>query len=246
MPNLYGITKRIITKRISAGVLAPVLAPVLVLALAACDTGGGMLSGFPGTKAPKTTRLVGGKIQVAGPAGFCVDRSSKVGGGGAGFVALGACASISNNPNDAMPPVRAILTVSATRLSDVGLGIPAQLSDFLGRAEGRAALAQSGVADHLTLMRKETDGSAVIMQVRDVSPNRSPALNNEAWRGMFVAKGHLISLSVSALNTYPFADATGEKILRAFVDVMRQTNPEATAPAGENATMMGALAEVFR
>ncbi|MCP5037156.1 MAG: hypothetical protein GY945_06095 [Rhodobacteraceae bacterium] len=206
------------------------VAGALLCGLIACakgNGGGGLFSGSSRDKAPQTIKLVGGRIRVEGPQGFCIDKATKLETNSGGFVVLGSCAAISGNPDDAVPRILAVLTISASPLENAGAATPDELKGFFGSSEGQAALAQSGLVEDAELLEiSEADG-VLFLQASDKSANRPDELEDEYWRGLLTLNDHLVSLTVTALKTYPFAEQTGQQLLHAFLASMKNANPEA-------------------
>ncbi len=196
----------------------PLLAASLLVFLGACGQGGGLgggiLAGMSRAKAPATARLASGRIIVAGPPGFCVQKSSRVTTRGSGFIALGQCASISGNPEDATVSNPALLSVSVTALSDPAQATPEVLAQYFTSGGGRDGVKST-----------EIEGDVLIIRARDTSPRRPTDLNNAYWRAMFTRKGYLISLNVSSLAETPISEATGRRLLADFIKAMQQANP---------------------
>ena len=187
---------------------------------------GGFLSTFSRAKAPVSTRLAGGVIKVVGPAGFCIEKSTRLTSGDGGFVVLGQCASISGNPNDAKAVVPAVLTVSVLPVTDAAsVTLPALKAHFASQA-GRAALAASGRAEDAQVLRARISDNALVLRVKDSSAPRPEQLTREYWRGLFTANGYLISLTVTGLDGYPMTPRTEQRLLGAFLRAMRAANPE--------------------
>ena len=65
----------------------------------------------------------------------------------------------------------------------------------------------------------------LILQANDTSPNRSAKLADTYWRAMFTLNGHLVSLTVSGLNTYPISQNEGQALIRNFVQSVQNANP---------------------
>ncbi len=225
-------------------IMRTITASILILVLAGCSGGaGGGFTGFSGMKAPRTTRLAGFGVTIEGPTGFCIDRSTKVSNSQSGFVVLGACAAISNNPRDAMPPIRAVLTASVSHVADVTLAAPAHLKQFITSSAGQASLAQSGSADHIKILETQMVDGVVLVHMRDTSPNRANVLVDKYWRGMFVVDDHLVSLTVTALHTHPFADRTGKRLLREFISQIQHANP--VKAENEQSGILAAFGDIF-
>ncbi len=182
--------------------------------LAACSqTGGGVLAGMSRSKAPTTARIANGRVTVAGPQGFCVQKSTRVSRGGGGFIALGQCASISGNPQDTTVANPALLSVSATPISDRAAASPAALQRYFSEGNG-----QGGVKS------AELEGGVLFVRARDTSARRPNDLSNSYWRAMYSSNGYLISLTVSSLADSPITEATGRRLLADFVKAMQAAN----------------------
>jgi len=191
------------------------LQATLVLLLAACSQtgGGGVLAGMSRAKAPTTARIANGRIKVAGPSGFCIDKSTRVNSTGGGFVALGQCASISANPADATVANPAMLSVSATPLSDPAQATPQALVQYFTEGTGRAGVESA-----------EIDSGVVLIRASDRSSARPAGLSNAYWRAMYASGGYLISLNVSGLSDSPITKATGRRLLGDFIKAMQAAN----------------------
>ena len=193
-------------------------AGALMALLAACSQtggGGGVLAGMSRAKAPATMRIANGRINVAGPQGFCVQKSTRINSGGGGFVALGQCASISGNPADATVANPALLSVTATPLSDAAQATPQALQRYFTEGGG-----QDGVKS------AELEGDVLFIRASDRSARRPADLSNGYWRAMYQSGGYLISLNVSGLADSPISEATGRRLLTEFLRAMRAANPE--------------------
>lgn len=192
---------------------------VLLAFLAACEpsggTGAGVLAGMSRATAPATARIANGRINVAGPAGFCVQRDTRIKSGGGGFIALGQCASISANPADATVANPALLTVSATPLADPTVATPEALERYFAQGGGRAGVEST-----------ETRNGVVFVRARDASSRRPDGLNDAYWRALYQSGGYLISLNVSSLADSPISGATGHAILTDFVKAMQGANAD--------------------
>ena len=220
-------------------------AVALMAVLAACAPGGGagdgFLAGLARGKAPATTRLAGGRITVAGPAGFCIDKATRLATDSGGFVVLGQCASISGNPDDARPPVPALLSASVSPLAEASVAAPAALRAYLESPAGRASLARSGQAEQVEILAMQETDNALVVHVRDASPSRPAAISDEYWRAMFVLRGALVSLTVTGLTDLPISGATGRHLLADFRKAMRAANPERAKSGGGLANFFNRL-----
>ncbi len=206
--------------------LRPVLAlGAAFLVLSACDGADGFISGLSEVKAPRTTELAAGQITVAGPEGFCINKSSRLETRAGGFVALGACAAVSGDENSPMPPVPALLTVSVSKLEGIATARLSHLEAHFKTEAGLAAFSQSGQADNAEILSQNSTGGALLLQARDSSEGRPAALSDIYWRAMFTHDGgYLVSLSVNAFSGHPINDRTGHALLHAFVEEMKNAN----------------------
>ncbi len=198
---------------------------VLALALAGCGDapgggGGGLLSSISGKHAPRSLRLAG--IRVRGPDGFCVDRASISTTAQGSFVALGACAAISGNPDDARPAIPAILGVAVTR--PAAPPDPAALKAYFTSPAGRAALAQSGRAGDVSIRDTLIRDGVLYLLIRDTSDNRPQVLAPEYRRAFVGLRGRLVSLSLRTLNDRPVSDVSARRLMRDFVQGLSAAN----------------------
>ncbi len=209
------------------------VAGALLVLLAACSQtggGGGVLAGMSRATAPTTTRIANGRINVAGPQGFCVQKSTRINSGGGGFVALGQCASISGNPADATVANPALLSVTATPLSDNAQATPEALRRYFTEGDGRGGVKSARL-----------EGGVLFIRASDRSARRPAGLSNSYWRALYQSNGYLISLSVSGLADSPISEATGRRLLGEFLQAMRAANPEGEKSANAVVSLFNRL-----
>lgn len=218
-------------------------APVAFLVLSAClDTagsGGTVRSGAPVRAVPQTIAVADRAVVVGGPRGYCIDQRGSKTGGDTAFVLLGSCASISGNPDAAVPDYSAVLTASIAKNSD---GLPAsehgpvQLQRFVTTPQGRAVLARDGQAGSVKILETRLEGGAIFIYLRDSSANTTGGLNDTYWRGLFELNGRLITVSVFGLRQKPLSRSSGLSTLRAFLSRIRlETHAELVANVAGNA-----------
>jgi hypothetical protein len=184
------------------GRIATGLSAVAAVLLAGClgaappPTAGGNEAGRTGAaprpplfsfrKVPRTIRVVRRKVTIAGPAGYCIDKSASTNGTDGAFVLLASCAAISEDPREAHPRLPAVLTASVSPPgAQAAPGELARLEAFFKSAEGRAALSRSGKAETVQIHHVARDGEALLIHVSDTSPNGLNAVVGNYWRGFF-------------------------------------------------------------
>ena len=177
------------------------------------------------------TVVAGGDITIAGPPGYCPDRSATRASSGQSLVVLGSCASVRNSPNAAKPPIPAVLTASVSRASGAGIsGSTVQLAEFFRSVEGRAVLARNGKSASVRIMSVRRQSGAFLMHIDDGSPAQVAGLSRRYWRALFDLEGRIITVSVIAFAAKPMSDAFARATLEAFISRIRQENAN---PAGE-------------
>lgn len=202
------------------------------LGLAACATGG-----FGG--ASRAIIVAGGEVTVAGPSGYCIDRSVSRDGAEGAFVLLGTCAAISRSRAVAQPARPAVLTASV--LPGAPLSAPMAesfegLAAFFRSAPGRAALSRSGKSETVTVDEATTAGEVLYLRLRDVSAAEGPAVEPEYWRAILALKGRIVTLSALSLQDRPLSAEEKRQILEDFVAQMQSVNASTGATAADPAS----------
>ncbi|WP_298568643.1 hypothetical protein [uncultured Aliiroseovarius sp.] len=175
--------------------------------------------------------VMAGTVDIAGPKGFCIDRTTLQDADSGAYVPLGACAALSKNPADPSPAKPAFLAASVLPLPIEATGLPtdpagrmAAARAFLESDAGLAALSRSGEASTVTLVEiKEADDSLHIL-IKDTSAGLPDALSEATWRSFFELKGMLVTASVTAFADQKLDRRSAFKILRAFVAAIRSAN----------------------
>ena len=205
-------------------------AAMVAFALVGCSEGVDLkalnmpFAGTPAGQAPRSIRIANRQITVQGPEGYCIDKATKHAKGGGGFVVLGNCAAISGNSEETSPRVLAVLSVSVIKAQSQGaITLNALRAHFRSEA-GQAVLAQSGSSADAGLLSSHVEDGALILHAVDTSSARSDQLSDGYWRGMFPLDGHLVSLTVSALDSYPISESEGFALMQNFVKTMQNAN----------------------
>ena len=190
-----------------------------------CVEGGGPGSG--GSAAAPASVSVGRGVTIAGPSGFCVDKTASKARPDGAFVLLGSCASLSRSARAAQPAHPAILTASVTQAQTDPAAFAASfpsMARFLTSPAGRAALSRSGKAASLRILQIGSVGEVMYVRATDSAPARGQAVETEYWRALLLAKGQIVTLTVLGLRDKPLASGEKRAILEKFVARVRTAN----------------------
>lgn len=217
-----------------------------LLALAACLPAGGTGGDLPvpSHKGPPPLKMgvAGGEIIIAGPKGFCVDRSaSQDAGGRSALTVLSSCRTLGGGMFAPQPQAPAILTASvAPRAGDFPIEPAApDLKAFFTSAQGRAALSRAGQARSVTLHESFASQGAYLMYLRDEAAFTWGAVQPDYWRALLPIGGRMVSLSVLALPQQPIDRAAGRALLEDFIASMRAVEASGQKVLGPKAAKGG-------
>ncbi len=202
--------------------------PILFLLSACAELGAGLpFFGAPVNRAS----VAGGNVVIAGPPGYCVDRSALSTTPKGDFVLLASCASISGNPAAPAPGIPAILTASvATQpVANIDRSLD-RLTAFFKSDKGRAALARDGRASSVEVLSTRVEGGALVMKVRDTGFDKVVGLEPEYWRALFDLEGRIVTLSVITFSDKPMSDDEAMQTIMNFMDRVHRANPTAAGP----------------
>lgn len=195
----------------------------LFVALSACVPTG---TGGTGTRA---LAVAGGAVTIAGPQGYCIDRSASRDSDSGAFVLLGSCASLTGSRAAGLPPRPAILTASASPLgagsSDFATALPGLAQFFQSRA-GRAALSRTGRAETVTVERVSAQGGVLYMRLSDSAEGHG--VEAAYWRAVMAVADRIVTLSVLSPKQGPLSSDEQRAVLDRFVARMRASNPSGT------------------
>lgn len=209
--------------------------------LAACEGGGfgdamtptfgGRTSGLAQAAPPGARLTLASKnFTVAGPRGFCVDKTATRETETEAFVLLAACQTLSGEDSDdegaPKPAHPAILTASlAPGAGTVDEATLDRLAGYFTTDAGHAALARhdGGKTELLDLNREP---GLVLVHARDgvAAGSRSVGLAGDYWRAVFAAAGTLVTVTVSGFASAPMDAATGQALTRDFVAALSAAN----------------------
>ena len=186
------------------------------------------MGGF--ARAPEMLPVADNSVRVAGPPGYCVDPSSSKEEDGRAFVLLASCASIANNRRATAPQIPALLTASVSvDQSTIIDRFMEHLPDFLATNKGRAVMARDARASSVEVLETTPADGALIVRLRDSSPNATPGLNPEYWRAFFSLNGRIVTLSVFEFANRPLGETQARRTLQAFVDRVRRESENGVA-----------------
>jgi len=214
------------------------LATGLCVALAACGGGfkGGATSGAAGTsflrKAPESVLAKGTDIQIAGPQGYCVDRTASRVSDGSSFVLLGNCAAIAKSSRAPQPRQRAVLSASVGEAQEGPAlsGQIEQLNSFFYSDQGRALIAKSGNAADVQIQDTFFRNDTFFLRARETE-GAAPELGPERWRAVMQLNDRLVSLSVMEAADAPMSADGGLSLISEFARNVRNANQPGTATA---------------
>ncbi len=232
-------------KRFRAGLIGG------LLFLAGC----GVQLGGAEPPAPAVTRVAGGQIQVAGPRGYCVDRSATRNSAQGGFVVMARCDALGGGA--ARPQLPALLTVSVARRDGAAgqdLPQPALMEAFADTSEGRAIFSRNGDPKSIKITETRIKDDVFLMQARDLGANKT-GFSPEYWRAIFNVRGFLVSARVNAFSSQPISKDRGFETLNALAARIKADNAVSVGTASDPVSKVetvkdvqrpGLLARIFR
>jgi hypothetical protein len=187
------------------------LAVLVLLALAGCDdmvTGAGL----------HETKVLGGALTIAAPAGYCIDPKASVTRGTAVVALIGRCTARGG-------VAAAVVTVTVGPAASAGVLVagPAALAKFLTSTQGRRLLARDGVAGHVVVTETRIGNGALFLHVKDRSAG-------EYWRAILALKGRLVTVSASGTAGAPLTPVQGLSLVQSVVSILDKRNPDKVAP----------------
>ncbi len=202
------------------------IVPALLFVAACGDIG--VSFGAPVTK---SVQVVGNTVTIAGPRGYCIERSASQDSEAGAFVLLGNCASLANSARVTAPAVPGVLTASVSGTTGAKVGTSTgQLERFFTSDAGKLALARNGQVGVVTILSGDARDGAYILKVRDTSPNSVSGLAQVYWRALMDVRGRIVTLSVNGFRDKPMSDAVGRATLSDFMDRVRADNPALVDP----------------
>jgi hypothetical protein len=148
-------------------------------------------------EALRAVSFYGGAITVAGPRGYCIDRSSIKSDAGGRFAILASCESLTGRAGIAVDP--AMMTVAV--LPRAGTIAPPD------------AAAMAGVLGADAVRRVEERGDITLVQVAEGGETVLPGGDPVHWRASMVINGHMLGLAAYGPRGGAIAGARGREVL---------------------------------
>ncbi len=200
--------------------MRPGLAIGLIFGLGGCLGEGGGGLGFLGSSSSQSAEggevakplrqasLAGGKVVVAAPRGYCVDRGSLDSRPSGGFALIGSCAALGGaGPWD--EPV--VMTVQVQRRP-------------LRQASPDSRALADAVAPLRVLAREDGDGISLI-HLAEGGDAALPGSDPRHWRGAMMINGHAVALSLYVPEGSSAAGRAGRDRLIALAEAMLEASP---------------------
>ncbi|MBZ4023663.1 hypothetical protein CKO11_14515 [Rhodobacter sp. TJ_12] len=169
--------------------------------------------------------VLGGKLTLAAPTGYCIDPKSQRDAPEAAFVLWGNCAAIARDPQATQPRHRALLSAAVGPMPKVPTQVALEGYERFFRSEaGRAGMARSGRAEDLKILRVQQSEKLLFLKIADRSVDTSGPVDGTYWRAITGISGHVAALSVMPLRGSGLDDATQRKLLQSLEASIRAAN----------------------
>ncbi len=186
------------------------------------DSGGGLVSRL--SSPVDRVSVAGNQVTVAGPNGYCVDRSATRARLQPAFVMMASCAAVSRNADAPAPRVPALLTATVaqepapTPASQIEIE---QMRAFFASSPGRAALARDGRPDSVEILDMFRQSDVFFIHASDQSAAAETNLRDDYWRAIFDVNGRTVSASLFVFRNRPISDDAGLSTLNEFASRIR-------------------------
>ena len=211
-----------------------ILASGLILTLSGCVAGMDGAGFSFAQPAPKSITVARKSVVIAGPQGYCVDKSGTTVNVESAFVLLASCRTINRSQTEGLTARPSILTATVAKTptpvaaSDRSLD---NLRAFILTPAGRAAMARDGKAESVTILETLRDKGALLIHLRDTGQGDFQDIEDVYWRGVTDLNGRLVVISVMGFVENPLERPTGLATLRAFLAQIRaETARQASKP----------------
>ncbi len=238
-------------RRLSAASWA--LGFLAMIALAGCFGGGDGASGrglsdsavfsddakMPRAELVRQKSVMGGKVTIAAPKGFCIDTTAHRDTESGAFVPIGACAALTKDPRDPKPAKPAFLTATVLPMPVEATALPRDpdarmraARGFMESQKGRAALSRVGRAETVTVLDMKSSKNVLYIRAADQSEGLPAALSDTTWRAFFELNGMLVTASATAFTDHPLDTRKTQSLLAQFVATIRKANGDASGGGG--------------
>ncbi|MDO9524841.1 MAG: hypothetical protein Q7J57_04790 [Gemmobacter sp.] len=173
---------------------------------------------------PTRMALAQGKVIVAGPKGFCIDRAASIERTmTTSLVVLSSCAALGAGLFAPRPDVPAMLTaaIAPTPGPDAIDRAGPQLTGYFTSEKGRAALSRSGDPTSLVVIDSFEAADAFVLHLRDRAPFPGGSVQPEYWRAILTTGGRMVTVSAYSVADRPLAPDIGRALLMEFVSSLR-------------------------
>lgn len=195
---------------ISKAAISGAASLALIGLLAACQVTPGALTLSGQTR---SLSVLSGAMQVAAPAGYCVDKQSARQQADGAVVLIGRCSGASQQP-----PALISVTIGAAGSAGVLAGGDAALAAFFRSPNGRAALSRTGSAETVQILATANFDGAFALHIAETGLG-------DYWRAVLGVSGRLVTLSVQGPNGSAIDPAVGRGLLGGTIAAMRRANP---------------------
>jgi len=210
---------------ISDMIRAALPALAAALALAACDAA--MVGDAPSRA---TVTVAGGPVIIAGPSGFCVDRSTLNVTDAGAFALMGDCALLGSGGSGlSRSAAGAALTASISAGGLAGEGDDpasslAEIAAFVQTPEGRALLGRSGRSDGVRILATRPEGDVLYVLVEDRGAQLITGVDARFWRAFLEVRERMAVLSVLGFEGSGLDEQASLNLLATFVATMKAAN----------------------
>lgn len=184
--------------------------------------------------------VLGGRVKVTGPQGYCVDNSGVRSGTKVAFVPLGRCAAVTGKGSASGAPH--FLTASVVALPEGVLPDGPKKSEaikaYVASEKGRAALAHSGQASDVEILSSQARDGGVISMVRDASAPSQ--LSKTSARAFYAGGDTAVSLSVTAFAGQEGQGAVNDLLLD-FLAAMQKINGDGKTSEKSGSSLFNSL-----
>lgn len=177
--------------------------------------------------APERVSVADDSVVVAGPPGYCVDRTAMRETAQGAFVLLGSCASLSGDAQRPAPRVPGVLTVSVSGQPGDGAALDApfpRLDSFLRSERGRRALSRGGDPSTVEILEIRQVPDALLIHARDSAASEIAGIEDEYWRALLDVNGRMVTVSVTGFEARPMSPDAGRATLEALAERIFREN----------------------
>ena len=179
--------------------------------------------------------LAQGRVIVAGPRGFCIDRAaSQERSKAPSLVVLANCSALGAGLFAPRPAASAILTATVSPTPGPGALDQAgpALGAYFGSDRGRAALSRAGDPGSVQVLDSTLEDGAFVMHLRDTAPFPGGAVDPDYWRAILDAGGRMVTVSVYTAPERALSPEAGKALLRDYVTSLRQATAKGLGSGG--------------